>query len=440
MKIKIFYCATLLVLKVAASDFDTSLGSLQNQLEGLSLAFTPFPGITLTSEDPKDDWNIYLLKDTVVPAAPKQESLEAFARTTGIRVIQLVVAWQDLTVNSFVYGNDSLTNCIKNVPQNSELRGHLEKQQKITESILGESIGGGYASCGYHTVAHLDTIANYLLSKEPWSNLTNLVHINALFGIKNICDLGIIDPCGTWRNALMGEQQNRVGGGSKLCDAEGEWISHEAMLMLAEKTNLKKTGIIYSKTGVPGQIQPTTKKIIDEAVKTAPDKNYLFFWINSGAHWYGICIIVSQKLCLIVDSKNSPRYDDESTKAILQAVFKEQEVRINNSWRYLESFPIIIHGFDSEKITLNRVLALSVLEKFIDEGLLKDAFKSLYELTDNELAFIFENFVYFAPLKKGEGGETKLTLAQFIQAYKKAKAGKEVSNISYRFQVMAASS
>lgn len=442
MKNKIFMmlCTALFFTTLRAGELET----LQTQLKQLSFALTPFPAIALTwkheiSYQPEE---ISILDERVKLTAPSLDSLKNFAREAGVQIIQLVVAWQDLTLEAFLNKEENpIIASLFSITANHKLQAALRtKEKELDEEIRKQSLGGGYASCGYHAIAHLETLARYFIEDKNLAGLTNLVHINELFGIKEICEKRIFTLCGEWRKILQQEQKEIKSKAAidQLCDNDGEWITYNGMLRLLTIGYLHNNNIsyfTYYTNGMPDlKVEASSQKSLQEAIQNNKDnKSLLTFFINNGAHWYGIFVNVDKKICIIVDSKNTPRYHLKSTKDIACAAFIENEGAIHAAWHNLEpsGTPAAkkAGGFDSEDMSLDRIVFLSSIAHDTNTSNIKDVFRNLGTHSQSELIFIFQNFDYFAKLRKA--GATPQKLAE---VYEKMKNGNEIPKEDSEYQ------
>lgn len=427
-----------------------ALGNLSNQLEKLHYLATPFPSLINLPQE------ITILDDKINNQAPSQDNLKQFAHATGIEIVQLIVAYQDLSLATFCQKTDDveaqlahllalesgdssskimgallLDKSNKEYESNKKLQAQL-KARKIATN-LGYSIGGGSASCGYHTLAHLQTLHQFFNGEGNLNHLINLTYINKLFGltvINNTLNLVLtpkIPSPGTWRNNIINEQKTRYTNAktsffkknpalttqdfetwlkddanektkiaflrsfSSVSTKDGEWLTDSGMAHLENNKETNPKEIRFSLWYADIATSESELKSIQEIINK-PAYNLPITVNAHNSHWYGVYLQKKSAegniLCVIMDSKNVARYNTQLTIEMLTTLFPEKTVVINDNRSFLRATESATTNPAIERIALLRVLAVSE-----DASLLQQTLPQ--SLSPAELLFIFNEFAYF---------------------------------------------
>lgn len=439
-----------------------ALGNLSTQLEQLACQARPF----LSQLNLPD--TICILDNHINKSAPSREQLKAFAKETCIEVVQLVVAWQDLSTQSFLeqnpdpinaalasalgYKENSIVTCMKrnafftilneNIATYKKEQEQQDEEFKFDQDFLDESIGGGYASCGYHTILHLQTLRNAIKNHKyaDLANLTNLLNVNDKFGLEIV--IHSLNPIleKAQKIILKNEWRSKIialnGDGNNFSNNIGEWLTSLGIDTLAEQEIQDKEGTHFATfndqpTSMGDiQIPATTASVIQENYasalraykgKNAP-KRYAFLVNTANSHWYGIFVTLdtTPALCIIVDSKNSPRYGQYPLAEILKGLFPRSTPKITTS---------IAHNFTykrDEKLdaAIFRLETIHAFAKLNDQETITDVIHELKKtrpLDPWQEKYIFERYTIFEPARKYFG-----TYDKFKEALRKIQKSEEI--------------
>ena len=436
-----YICAMIWCLSTHSSEQNTltnALGDLSAQLHTLEYSLTPFPNqISLPQE-------ICILDDTNNSEAPTQDQLRQFKHATGIELIQLVVVWQDLTLpvfcelpsteaTDFTQALEADTHilvkkimeCLLKNTENNELQQALKKKAKIND--IDFSIGGGSASCGYQALAHLNTL--YKASQEKKESdqqktlrkLTNLRDINALcgFGFPNDILNSVLSvnrqvpAVGEWRKAIVSRQeivsQNQFSG--NVANEDGEWLTSEGIKHLLSNINvLKQLPYVVWYIGMHETEDEELLRLSKLCAVIINEDNY---------HWYGALIRQSTSTppiisCIIVDSKNEARYNEDVLIKMLRTAYPNKTSLINANRRQLKP-RVVIHEDSSPETG-----ALLKIARVNDIPSLHKALSKYETLSTVQLRFIFNNFAAFVITKQ----TLKNNFQAFADLYKTLKENK----------------
>ena len=442
-----YICAMIWCLSMHSSEQNTltnALGDLSAQLRQFSCKTQPF------LEQLNQPQSICILDQKINQDAPSLKQLENFAKETCIEVVQLVVAWQDLSVETFLseksnfmnsalekllgYSKGTILSCMLKNPNNHALKKTINSFNKpFSPDFLEASLGGGYASCGYHTILHLKTLNEAFMQNtrakrsKKLAALTDLIQVNDEFGldvvIKNINNTfnatnklpllqqrkrGQPKP---WRTYIM---QERIGK-THYANPEGEWLQSAAMGALATlyfpETQGTFSTTFHTEPATMGfmTIPPSTHVNVQE--------NYEGFFKASGqtaasyavmvnirnSHWYGIFVTfnTTPALCIIVDSKNFPRYNETPLQEILKGFFPASASIIQNSINAnFKSTTLSLEDQDKKESQIFRLQSLQNISSSKDFDLIKDALRNSPSFSDQEMEYIFTHFALLEPLKK----------------------------------------
>ena len=406
-------------------------------------------------------------------------------------MLQLVVAWQDLSVESFIAEasvidpitrqlnkllgfTKSLESCMDSntVPQstesekkadislqkksNNQLKELIKKNRgKATEEFLSASLGGGYAGCGCHAILHLQTLRDAFKEVPEkrgaiLAKLTSLWEVNDKFGLD-----GVVYPLNSMLppKTLEAKWREQVKKIKDAANDDGEWLKFEGMDYLATQYLKDNEGTYFFEFHdqfAEGEVAHGREEIDpigvnasdansvyenyfsarDAAIKVAKKSGHaaniptqLAFLVNTrGAHWYGIFVTTTPKLAIIVDSKNSPRYNHGPLKEILNGIFMKStsDTTISNAYNtYFAQKPHLPSTKEEQQIEdLENLVALAPAAD-------KETTKSIYKemLTSGDYAnLMLTTFSVFAPLREffkqkfGTQGDNRLVA--LFQAYK----------------------
>lgn len=297
--------------------------------------------------------NIFALQNT--PIIFKQES-------HTVEVLQPLVAWQGMTLGDFMqpaltdftllikagYIPPNQITFIRTLTRNSALEQYEEQLKKsfnrdTLDRLTTFMIGGGDASCGYHTIKNLITLKNAIIKNtQAIHTLLNMYEINKLFGFSRARALLNLSGNGKWRHIIlnaMGKKEYPSIEGSDpnilrdsnlpLADSSGEWLSLYGLQLLIQTIKLSPddlpANIQWCWFAPPGYNHSERIKAMNKeftayiALCICLDSPVLQPGVP--LHWFGVVVSksFSKTQIIIVDSKNVPRFDNELVKDIINA-------------------------------------------------------------------------------------------------------------------------
>ncbi len=338
-----------------------------NTGEFQQLILSPTPYLTLTTTSPQP-WN------------------------ANAELVQLVVAWQDLPFGQFfehpfsiahlqelqkrfkgtspmidllqnqgysLQATVDLINLLQN--KNDNLLRDSANFKEVHKEDIDELIGGGEASCGYHTIKNSLLACNAIYSATPTAMLKNINDmleianfVVKLFGLpkQNWLVNGKSEP-GLWRHWMIAFPVSKVGSAQidnydNTNKKDAEWLHSTGLLKLwndsfaiqattqigAEKELLREVYAQQHRLSPPivagGGYVPT-----DEIIKKFTEPTALeIFFVNAkasgeplkekerGNHWFALVVnkVNGRTQGIILDSKNAPRYKDPTVIRIMTAL------------------------------------------------------------------------------------------------------------------------
>lgn len=372
MKSKIMRLQLLAALLAATSsycmhidlDLALPLAQLEQQLTALNQAI-PTKQLQLINFD---DATIrpFLLTQELNDEAPAAVPL-ILSKAPHVELVQLLVAWQDLPLRAFLDIKQGIIEAegalllhgYKDIPafinkfkffnpkleaKLKELKGFYEKYQGIDPLL-----GGGDASCGYHALKNTLLITNALYSSSPATtnnaleNLMSLNLTNDLFGKSEQNEFinGYKQP-GIWRQFMLAHPINPIGNTphyDQVKNPTAEWlsqagiaflwsnsISKELVDLFAARDQKKLYDYLYKyRTNLNHELIFFAKNftVSDSVKKKFDTENKAFFIINAGGnHWLTLFVsrVGTTTQCIILDSKNWPRYDLPEIHTIIKAL------------------------------------------------------------------------------------------------------------------------
>lgn len=335
-------------LIISSLAMSISLHALENKLATLSrdLGLLQMSSAQQTSQK---EWSTPFLATTDFPSdvrlitadfnalAPLKQTLQELETKHSISLIQPTVAWQNLSLGAAIGKGEStardmahisgytsekdyatlLALCVKNNQESVGLYKIALNVSRLAKPDI--SVGGGGESCGYHAMAHLQTVCNALTAPDRTKELTmlmNLERVNKLFASPAFIQMQGGKPI--WRTWIQTHNNDDL-----LADYNGEWLTNDGIKALykkyVEKKALKKLPnmswdiIECTKEGILVEANIATVK---NAIRDYPVATFTLFEASS-LHWIDIIVIRSRHATtkkgfvqvIILDSKNKPRYN-----------------------------------------------------------------------------------------------------------------------------------
>lgn len=174
---------------------------------------------------------------------PKEHPL---ALSSTVTLAQLIVAWQDLQVPTFLAKPDAQELLIlqsegytKEGAQNllsvlQSKNAQLQKKLQNTTIVGDPMLGGGNVSCGYHALKNILLFTNVIYStpqefSAALTALTDLTVTNNLFGTRqqNALLTGRTEP-GIWRNFIVTHETSQIMvGGSPVTVENYDYLGRD---------------------------------------------------------------------------------------------------------------------------------------------------------------------------------------------------------------------
>lgn len=306
-----------------------------------------------------------------------------------VEIVQPIVVWQEFVCGDII--SSSLATAQKLLADGFPAGSHaqfikifkdyflgLESYKILLSKMPNGQLGGGQASCGYHAIAHAQTVVNYLLDTKgnDLSNLLNFKYVNDLFGVAMIrIILSNKQADGLWRTLIKNLQKAQREDPQKAANPDnkeqmwlrelqkyfpgndysmlqryvapslaawnGDWLETNGLTILIKDIKRQYHNFVEWNEGIIGNFRDqkdylgekfaiiSSRKavnfvsvIIYHAGVTVSEQDLKSSGREKHAHWLSIIFSKSDnKLQIIVlDSKNMPRLDDEVIHHLIIAI------------------------------------------------------------------------------------------------------------------------
>jgi hypothetical protein len=294
--------------------------------------------------------------------APKQPFNFVTKNNISVQIIQPMVTWQDLSCAAFLQPDDYTKyfaqldgytttkqfNFFWQELKKNNITGSAEFDQ-LKSISKGRScrLGGGDASCGYHAIAHLETIVKAITTEHGSKHLSELLdlrRINDHFGFKNVRRIWHpkTQEDGDWRQAIINapkkpaliQQYLNVSASvlqyAPLANQDGEWLEVNGIQFLLK--HLKKSDEDLEHN-ILWRIQHAgperLTELLEEKFRLDDMNPCVAACICHGesidktqntSHWFGVAVSRNkdQMQIIILDSKNKPRFDHPNVLKIIR--------------------------------------------------------------------------------------------------------------------------
>jgi hypothetical protein len=360
----------IITLPVYSMDVGTDLALLEQQLLTLSQQI-PAESLQKLINFNHTDIAPLLLTQALNDEAPITAPM-VLATSPRVELVQLIVAWQDLPLKAFFGFSEGLNlaeyslllHGYKDAPTLVRLfkdfNGKLYKKLEPLANFYRDNksdplLGGGDASCGYHALKNALLVANAIYSGSTEEairiirGLANLNLVNTLFGKPEQNEfINGYERAGAWRQFMINHPTTLIAGiqqpnYDEKTNPTAEWL-HEAGINFLWNSSQKETyrkeiENIFTDLGQQKVYQALYKyqitlihdlkffaqnfTVTQNVIEKFKKERFAIFIINAGGnHW--ITLIVSAvgttTQCIILDSKNWPRYDLPEINTIIKAL------------------------------------------------------------------------------------------------------------------------
>jgi hypothetical protein len=311
-------------------------------------------------------------RNTLAPPKPIEFKTK---QNISVKVIQPFVTWQDLSCASFTkpdqetkqfaeldgYTTQAQIDFFFQELKKNNITGKAEQERlKLHSQETSCRLGGGDASCGYHAIAHLETVVAAITGEgsKYLANLLNLQRINKHFGFENVRRIWNPEARGNgdWRETIINAQKNILStqedkktkqareliasylqlpvfalSFARLANAaDGEWLDVNGIQFLLK--DLKKSAE-YLPSNVAWHIQHASPEELAQVLKEKfQEKSQVSFIVacichgestdpqQNTSHWFGVVVSSSkdQMQIIILDSKNKPRFGHSNVLKIIR--------------------------------------------------------------------------------------------------------------------------